>query len=108
ARAFESLGMEVALLGRFEERLREITDDLGDRTFGVVCDISDPFSVDEAFNTVTDRFESIDVFVHCAAVSEGNVAVTDLTDRQIEVVTQVRSEEHTSELQSREHLVCRL
>src|SRR5690625_6496936 len=34
------------------------------------------------------------------------VEVHDLTDQQLQ--KQVRSEEHTSELQSRDHLVCRL
>src|SRR3989442_10547338 len=32
----------------------------------------------------------------------------DVGDRQVQVLVSMRSEEHTSELQSRPHLVCRL
>lgn len=87
--AFASLGMGVAMFGRSRERLDEFTVALGDRAFGVVCDITDPAQVDAAVAEVSGRVGTIDVFVHCAAISEGNVPIHELSDRQIEVVVRV-------------------
>src|SRR3989449_4572709 len=43
-----------------------------------------------------------------AVVTEGDTGVAKLAGQKIEVPETLRSEEHTSELQSRLHLVCRL
>src|SRR3712207_8179095 len=78
---------------------RSIDDD--DRL--IQCDATDETSLEQAFTTILDRFGKVDGIVHSIAFANSE----DLSG-EIMGVTKDRSEEHTSELQSRQYLVCRL
>src|SRR3712207_7597285 len=53
-----------------------------------------------------ERFAAVDALLDSYRVGDGYKLYTDLTQDDIKKMT--RSEEHTSELQSRQYLVCRL
>src|ERR1041385_3023002 len=78
ARLFAAGGYDLVLVARNEARMRE----LGVAATIIAADLSDP--------TAPQR------------------VVDELRAKSIDVDVLVRSEEHTSELQSRLHLVCRL
>src|SRR2546422_2093532 len=67
--------------------------------------LTDPFSTD--YLLLNPLLLSMD-HPHFAAVTFAEVQVFNLPELHLPLTRLVRSEEHTSELQSRLHLVCRL
>src|SRR3712207_8463309 len=67
-------------------------------------------AVDDADTTAEDTAKDIDVLANDTDVENDTLSVSDFdaSSAQGGTVTQSRSEEHTSELQSRQYLVCRL
>lgn len=62
-------GARVALVARTRKALDELAAQLGNDSFGVECDVSDPASIDRAIATVRDRFgEAPDIVVLNAGV----------------------------------------
>jgi NAD(P)-dependent dehydrogenase (short-subunit alcohol dehydrogenase family) len=85
-----SYGMGVGIIGRSAERLAQVTTDLGtELVLPLPCDVADTDAVGAAVDAMVGRFGSIDVLIHCAALSEGAVPLIDLTDQQIDEVIRV-------------------
>lgn len=90
------LGLEVArilvrdsrvvVLGNVPEEITTVRGDLG--CDAIVCDVSQPDQVREAFATVVERYGTIDAVAHCAGVWAGG-HLDDLTVDQIRVAVQV-------------------
>lgn len=90
AEAMRDLGMSLAVLGRSESRMHEVASHLGeDRAVPLVADVTDAGSVRAAVAAIDRRFGRIDVLVHAAAVSEGNVPLLDLSEDLIDTVLRV-------------------
>src|SRR5437660_7369980 len=95
AEAFHRLGNQVVIAGRGQKSLDEtIAANPGIKS--VTLDVSDPKSVQSFAAEVTKNYASLNVLINMAGIM------------QPENLLEKRSEEHTSELQSRGHLVCRL
>ena len=68
ARAFAREGATVGLLDRSAEALAETVEEIGERAFPLVADVTDEASVAAAFDDVRRRHGRLDVLYTCAAV----------------------------------------
>lgn len=69
-RVFALAGANVGLLARTEQSVLALADDLGERAFGMACDVSDFGQVESAVQTCLDRFGGLDVLINNAGVIE--------------------------------------
>lgn len=88
ARRFAGEGATVVMLARGEDRLKELSAEIGDSAIGIPTDIGDPDQVRAAFSTVEERFGRLDVLINNAAVYRP-CPVERLSDD--EILTQVRT-----------------
>jgi len=85
-----SCGMGVGVIGRSAERVRQVATELGvEQVLPLPCDIAVADAIGPSVAAMVERFGSIDVLIHCAAVSEGSVPLVNLTDEQIDEVIRV-------------------
>ncbi|MPZ52689.1 MAG: SDR family oxidoreductase [Acidimicrobiia bacterium] len=90
AEAMASLGMAVGVLGRSEQRVQQVAAEIDPvSAMPLVADVSDTAAVEKTAAAMVDRFGSLDVLVHAAAVSEGAVGLADITDQQIDEVLRI-------------------
>lgn len=68
SRRFCADGDKVVLLGRTLSKLETAAADFGPNAMAVRCDIADPASVREAFATIAETYDRIDVLINNAAV----------------------------------------
>lgn len=70
ARVFALAGANVGLLARSEASVESLAADLGERAFGMACDVSDYAQVDAAVQACVERFGGLDVLINNAGVVE--------------------------------------
>ena len=81
AKVFAGAGYAVIITGRDEARLKKAVAELrgsGGSVEGLVCDVSDPASVQGLFQAVRERHSSIDVLVNNAGVAHELLGVEKL------------------------------
>ncbi len=83
ARRLASDGDTIILLGRTRAKLDAVAAELGEPSYGVVCDVASADSVRTAFAEIAERHPKIDVLINNAAVYQPSF-VKDATDAQIE------------------------
>lgn len=88
ARRFTQEGATVVMLARGEDRLKELSSEIGASAIGIPTDIGDPDQVRAAFSVVEERFGRLDVLINNAAVYRP-CPVERLSDD--EILTQVRT-----------------
>ncbi|WP_424988010.1 SDR family oxidoreductase [Microbulbifer sp. S227A] len=69
-RVFALAGANVGLLARSEARVASLADDLGERAFGMACDVGDFTQVEAAVQACVERFGGLDVLINNAGVVE--------------------------------------
>lgn len=67
ARTLTADGDAVILLGRRLEKVQAVADEVGNGSFALACDISDPAAVDAAFAEIARRHPGIDGLINNAA-----------------------------------------
>jgi enoyl-[acyl-carrier protein] reductase I len=55
--------------GRFEKKVRELVEPLNPSVF-VPCDVQNDEQIDEAFKIVADKWDKLDILVHCLAFAD--------------------------------------
>lgn len=70
ARVFALARANVGLLARSEASVESLAADLGERTFGMACDVSDYAQVEAAVQSCVDRFGGLDVLINNAGAVE--------------------------------------
>src|SRR3712207_7589308 len=118
ARQFAALGWDLALCARRTDRLDALAGEIragtGRRVETAALDVTDADAVPAVFRRFDEAFGGLDRVVVNAGVGGGAPLGTGQAgvNRETAVTNFVgalaRSEEHTSELQSRQYLVCRL
>ena len=88
ARRFAADGDCVALLGRTLSRVEAVAQELGEPSFAVECEVSDPASVRAAFSTIAERCDHIDALINCAASYEP-FTLAEVTDEQVLGMTSI-------------------
>src|SRR5690554_7635753 len=103
AQALGEQGARIFMNARKADEVQQVVAELkarGIEADGIACDLSKPEG--NPITTLVDaaeaRFGTIDILINNAGTTWGEPAAEH----------SYRSEEHTSELQSRPHLVCRL
>src|SRR5258707_5526698 len=119
AQALHAQGATVAISGTRREALDALADKLGERVHVLPCNLSDAAEVEALVPSAEKAMGQVDILVANAGITRDNLFV-QLRDEDWDEVIKVnltatfrlararRSEEHTSELQSRQYLVCRL
>ena len=70
ARVFAMAGANVGLLARSGNKVEALAADLGDRAFGMACDVADYAQVDAGVRACVDKFGGLDVLINNAGVVE--------------------------------------
>src|ERR1700722_19079995 len=82
ARRLASEGNTIILLGRTQAALDAVAAELGQSSYGVVCDVANADSVRIAFARIAERHPKIDVLINNAAIYQP-FFVKDATDAQV-------------------------
>lgn len=85
ARSCVEQGAEVVMLARGADRLNAAAADLGERAIPIVCDITDPGSVRDAFSAIADRLGRVDALLNIAGVTRVR-RIEDASDDDIAFV----------------------
>src|SRR3712207_2758904 len=106
ARRFAEEGASVCVVDLADGPGEETAAEIGGHY--VHADVTDPDDVRRVYREAAERFGGIDVLFNNAGISPSDDA--SILDTELDAYQRVqdRSEEHTSELQSRQYLVCRL
>ncbi|HET9732339.1 MAG TPA: SDR family oxidoreductase [Acidimicrobiales bacterium] len=96
ARRFAEEGADVVLMARAKERLERVAGEIGPAALPVVVDVSDPQSVEGAFDEVGERFGRLDILINNAALYRP-CAVEKLTgvDIDAQIGTNLKGPIHT-------------
>lgn len=89
AQRLQAEGAHVAVLGRSVERGRAALDVLGRKATFIVCDVSEPAAVRDAFAEVEACFGHLDHAVNAAGVTAPYAAVADLQVQDWEKVMRI-------------------
>lgn len=76
ARSLHAAGAHVVVVGRDAEKLDRVVADLGSRTRGMTCDVSDPASVDRLREQLADT--EVSILVNNAGIPGPVAALTDI------------------------------
>jgi uncharacterized protein len=87
ARALSKAGVTLVLAARREERLRDLTEELGERASWVRCDVTEIEDLERLRDAVAERHGRCDVLVNNAGVPGGGW-FADLTIEQLRLVTE--------------------
>lgn len=77
ARVFAMAGANVGLLARSETKVDSLANDLGERAFGMACDVSDYGQVKAAVQACVDKFGGLDVLINNAGAMEPIARIAD-------------------------------
>jgi serine 3-dehydrogenase len=78
ARRFVREGWHVIGTGRRADRLRHLTEELGDHFHAAAFDITDPAAIDVAIDALPDDFRAIDVLINNAGLALGTKPAPDV------------------------------
>lgn len=82
ARRFAADGDRIVLLGRTLSKVEAVADELGEPSFALQCEVSDPASVRAAFAEIARRCDHVDALINNAASYEP-FTLAEATDAQI-------------------------
>ncbi|MDB5522369.1 MAG: 3-beta hydroxysteroid dehydrogenase/isomerase family protein [Rhizobium sp.] len=78
AKAFAAEGAHVAVLDIDKAKAAAVARSIGNNSIGIACDVTDPASVQAAFDTVVDTFGGVDMVVsNAGAAWESPIATMD-------------------------------
>jgi rhamnose utilization protein RhaD (predicted bifunctional aldolase and dehydrogenase)/NAD(P)-dependent dehydrogenase (short-subunit alcohol dehydrogenase family) len=78
ARAMAKEGAEVAVLDRDLEAAKAVAREIGGKALAVACDVTNPQSVRQAFDTVVSAFGGVDIVVsNAGAAWQGTIGKVD-------------------------------
>ncbi|QQS20000.1 SDR family NAD(P)-dependent oxidoreductase [Candidatus Saccharibacteria bacterium] len=61
-------GAKLVLVARNEEKLKQVSEQMGENTRYYVCDVGVPAQVREVASKILDEYESIDILINCAGI----------------------------------------
>jgi 3-oxoacyl-[acyl-carrier protein] reductase len=85
ARAFYAAGAKVAIVGRDAGRAQTVAAELGERTTGVGCDVTDAAQVEAALAAAEAALGPVDILVNNAGLTRDNILLR-LTDADWDAV----------------------
>ncbi|QUJ69687.1 SDR family oxidoreductase (plasmid) [Photobacterium sp. GJ3] len=88
ANLFHQQGAIVAILDLNQQQADEAAASVGERAFGVACDVTDKNSCDNAIAAVVERCGRVDVLINNAGITQP-LKTLDITPQNYEQVTDV-------------------
>lgn len=82
ARRFAADGDRIVLLGRTLAKVQAVAEELGEPSFAIQCEVSDPASIRAAFAAIAERCDHIDALINSAAAYEP-FSLAEVTDEQV-------------------------
>ena len=76
ALTFAQQGARVAVAARTREQVEQVAAEIGAEAIAVVCDVSDPQSVERMFSETRDRLGDPDILVNNAGIAESATVVS--------------------------------
>ena len=76
ALTFAQQGARVAVAARTREQVEQVAAEIGAGAIAVVCDVSDPQSVERMFSETRDRLGDPDILVNNAGIAESATVVS--------------------------------
>ncbi len=86
ARALHGAGATVAISGTRAERLKELADELGERTFICACDLRDREAVKNLANLAEEVVGQLDILVNNAGINHDNLFMRMTDDEWDDVI----------------------
>ena len=74
-KTLHSKGARLAMIGREEEILEKLKDELGSDTYSLGCDLNDKFQVNHLVENTEKEFGNIDILVCSAGITRDNLAI---------------------------------
>lgn len=93
ARALHGAGAHVALSGTREEKLRELADELGERTAITPCNLADAASVDALPKQASEALDGLDILISNAGITRDQLLMR-MKDEDWDLVIRVNLEAH--------------
>lgn len=93
ARALHSAGAHVALSGTREEKLRELADELGERTAITPCNLAEAASVDALPKQASEALGGLDILISNAGITRDQLLMR-MKDEDWDLVIRVNLEAH--------------
>jgi 3-oxoacyl-[acyl-carrier protein] reductase len=93
ARALHGAGAHVALSGTREEKLRELADELGERTAITPCNLADAASVDALPKQASEALGGLDILISNAGITRDQLLMR-MKDEDWDLVIRVNLEAH--------------
>lgn len=93
ARALHGAGAHVALSGTREEKLRELADELGERTAITPCNLADAASVDALPKQAAEALGGLDILISNAGITRDQLLMR-MKDEDWDLVIRVNLEAH--------------
>ena len=82
AHRFAADGDRIVALGRTLAKVQAVADEVGNDSFALSCDVSQPASVRAAFAEIASRCDHVDALINCAAAYEP-FSLAEVTDEQV-------------------------
>lgn len=82
ARRFAEDGDRIVLLGRTQAKVQAVAEELGEPSFAIQCEVSDPASVRSAFAEIAERCNHVDALINNAAAYEP-FSLAEASDEQV-------------------------
>ena len=97
ARALHGAGAKVAIVGRDQTRAESLAAELGQRTFGVTCDVAHADQVERAIAAAETALGPVDILVNNAGLTRDNILLR-LSDADWDAVldTNLKGAFHTT------------
>lgn len=93
ARALHGAGAHVALSGTREDKLRELADELGERTAITPCNLADAASVDALPKQASEALGGLDILISNAGITRDQLLMR-MKDEDWDLVIRVNLEAH--------------
>lgn len=93
ARALHACGAHVALSGTREEKLRELADELGERTAITPCNLAEAASVDALPKQAAEALGGLDILISNAGITRDQLLMR-MKDEDWDLVIRVNLEAH--------------
>jgi 3-oxoacyl-[acyl-carrier protein] reductase len=87
-KALANQGAKVIMVGRNEEKLQNLKQELSDKVYSLICDFNDDSQINSLIENAEKQFGNIDILVFNAGITKDNLALR-IKDKDWDIVIQM-------------------
>ena len=87
-KALANQGAKVIMVGRNEEKLQNLKQELSDKVYSLICDFNDDSQINSLIENAEKQFGNIDILVCNAGITKDNLALR-IKDEDWDIVIQM-------------------